>query len=947
MDKNYFEDQNQYKTDENLIKRNPCYYIRTVELSEKNCTLAVSLNFQALKCIPKSLHTEKLCLVAIKQCGYALKFVSKKIITEELCFEAVRMGSVSSIYLPRGYNVFEYIPCKYLTQEFYIKAYSINPKILCYIPKEIHASLNIVKTYNNINPLLPTIENIANDGLCIRNMTIKSITEDMCKVAVENNGMALQFVPDEWRTLQLCELAVEQNLLSMAFVPTEILTLGIVKKWLYKVVSCFGNMIYEDSKNSESRVFTYMDSPRMQELKRIMTEFPDDINSDYKVMQIQRKLGFRRFISKTYDKESGQFITSEKILSRYGLEEKRFSEFMEFYSYVDYDLRDSNLSDYNFVGVDFNKINITGAYISSDVLIEQNLYDDTYYNSIMPKDRNMITPSWALENENIDAQSLLRIDDIESNELNYNNTRFYYISDIHLMHKIKNKFQVHATEREVLEYIRAIVDSIEKSACGISAFDYILIGGDISYDFEISRLFYTELSQKFRYNKIIVILGNHELWDARINKRSKKLSYSNRSIDEVIEKYRNMLGQLNIYFLNNQMLAKENNQVIIFGEEQLLSMSEQRLKNIALKSPYLLLAGLGFSGYNKEFNATCGIYRNKIFGLEEDLQETQKFEKVYLKLKKCLQDEKLIVFTHTPKSDWSIDGYNKNWIYVNGHTHKNEYVIDDEKTVYADNQIGYKSVSFGLKAFRMSNTYDIFRYYDDGKYIIDRVQYIELNRGMKIQCVCNRINGSIHMLKKHNNYCFFYEENDKIYLMNGGAIRKVDNQDLDYYFDRMDVYSDAIKSMLHKYNLALKQISKEVKIIGGSGDIHGCIVDIDFFNHIYLNPIDGSITSYFATDITNKKVYSSVLALLKENTPRLYDQYLLAQNDNLIIGKNQLINNIDLEMTKYVFDTSMYEPSRVMRSLQYITEANIIRNWNDDVIDKICDKLSNGGLCIE
>jgi len=37
--------------------------------------------------------------------------------------------------------------------------------------------------------------------------------------------------------------------------------------------------------------------------------------------------------------------------------------------------------------------------------------------------------------------------------------------------------------------------------------------------------------------------------------------------------------------------------------------------------------------------------------------------------------------------------------------------------------------------------------------------------------------------------------------------------------------------------------------------IHACIVDIDFYNYIYLDPVDGSINPYYATSIVNKYLY--------------------------------------------------------------------------------------------
>ena len=39
---------------------------------------------------------------------------------------------------------------------------------------------------------------------------------------------------------------------------------------------------------------------------------------------------------------------------------------------------------------------------------------------------------------------------------------------------------------------------------------------------------------------------------------------------------------------------------------------------------------------------------------------------------------------------------------------------------------------------------------------------------------------------------------------------------------------------MNSYMDKLLNISKVIKSIGGDGSIHGCIVDIDYYNHIYI-----------------------------------------------------------------------------------------------------------------
>ena len=40
-----------------------------------------------------------------------------------------------------------------------------------------------------------------------------------------------------------------------------------------------------------------------------------------------------------------------------------------------------------------------------------------------------------------------------------------------------------------------------------------------------------------------------------------------------------------------------------------------------------------------------------------------------------------------------------------------------------------------------------------------------------------------------------------------------------------------------------------------------------------------------------------------------------------------------IDIPRYIPDTYIYRPSRIMKSLQYLTEVNVIRIWNDHIIE--------------
>lgn len=78
---------------------------------------------------------------------------------------------------------------------------------------------------------------------------------------------------------------------------------------------------------------------------------------------------------------------------------------------------------------------------------------------------------------------------------------------------------------------------------------------------------------------------------------------------------------------------------------------------------------------------------------------------------------------------------------------------------------------------------------------------------------------------------------------------------------------------MSSYTDALLEVSKVIKAIGGVGTIHGCIVNIDYYNHIYINPIDRKLTPYFAYDMEQKHVYKDLYTLLEDKKPILLSGY--------------------------------------------------------------------------
>jgi hypothetical protein len=119
-----------------------------------------------------------------------------------------------------------------------------------------------------------------------------------------------------------------------------------------------------------------------------------------------------------------------------------------------------------------------------------------------------------------------------------------------------------------------------------------------------------------------------------------------------------------------------------------------------------------------------------------------------------------------PLYDWSHDvEYHSGYIYISGHTHRNEFYDDGIKRVYADNQVGYYRKQFGVKSLYIEGKYDLFADYNDGIYEITRGEYADFYRGKNIKMDFNRDFEHLYMLKQNGYYCFIVQNRNRLLLI--------------------------------------------------------------------------------------------------------------------------------------------------------------------------------------
>mgnify|MGYP003365605713 CR=1 FL=1 len=781
-------------------------------------------------------------------------------------------------------NAYYYIENVDLTPEHCMAAVKSNGSALKFIPKKMQTReicLAAVKQCTS----------------AIRYVSKVFLEEDMYRAAVLSDNPNLGYVPEKYLTQDICEIAVSKEAQAVYGVPSKFqsmqMRLSVVKQdW-----HALGGVVESKRAKSVCMAAYEIDARAIQFFPKnlITQELCDEA--------VEREPFAAKFIPEKY--KTNKIV---KVLN----------------------------------GLDEGKLLVDNSS-TTEKIIE---YDEKFYEKYVLPCKELLEITSEEKNEIVVAETVLHETDVDDKI--HNGTRsLYYISDIHLMHKIVNRFPDGASEEEIRAYLELVVDTmlstIHQREWPMYYDDFLLITGDVSFNFEVSEIFYKFIAEKWGGKRTIVTLGNHELWNYT---KSGSAQIQSHSVDKIVEKYRTLFDELEINFLENNLLTltfdlgSYAGRIVILSANEILSYSKEQLQELCNRSSLIVFGALGFSGMNDNFNVLNGIYRDTITSRNEEVELSKKTRKLYYKILDSLEDYKVIIQTHMPFNDWCKDEYHAGWVYVNGHNHRNEFYISHEKTVFADNQIGYKNSNITLKRFNLLSNYDVFHNFKDGIFDIRREEYLDFCKGLGINVDFNRRDGSIKMLKREGFYLFLFEaDNKKMYLLKGGRVKSLDIQDVKYYFNNMVAYAFAINDLFKEYNKGLKKISDFVKAFGGSGIVHGCIIDIDFYNHIYLNPNDGKITAYYALSTIDKWVYKDVKSLLTAHCPDLIENYIKisgsdVKNTDVVSSKEYVI-----ALSTYVSDTEIYDPSRIIRSLQYLREVNVIREWNEELLDVYRMKL--------
>ena len=667
--------------------------------------------------------------------------------------------------------------------------------------------------------------------------------------------------------------------------------------------ACYYQYLFDDDFSKTLN----LDLDRLQERKCFISETIDDYSDDVFREKNNNLVKNKYVLKKAY--EEGSFKVEQIWIDEKGDVVKQFPHiftyFFDFLAFLKGDLSDADLIFCDGMEniSDITEINLSNARLTSRICekigIPCDIYEfgDQLIDEFPMVEDNECQTKLVLESSREDMLSI-------GTKMEKSEKRIFYISDLHLIHRIK-KAKCRSKE-DIIYFLQNIANVIAKESGEI-----VLIGGDVSSNFSIFEWF-VELLEKairksYKRTKFVFVLGNHELWN-----------FSGSTLDEIEERYRSVLEKNGMYFLNNEILCVDDYGFMeVIPYHELVESNIEQLSERLKYSKLVILGGVGFSGYNQEFNANAGVYKDTI-DRKMEIQESKRFENLYNKMICLFEKKNTIIFTHMPKKDWCIDGeHHDGFVYVSGHNHRNEFYDDGIKRIYSDNQIGYRNESMHLKNFLIDYGYDLYIDYEDGIYEITSQEYRDFMRGKNIRMTFNRTINILYMLKRKGYYCFILKSSSgTLAILNGGMPKKLIQQDIEYYYNQMDAIVQKIKAPLDEYTIYQKRIANEIKEIGGRGSIHGCIIDIDFWNHVYVNPIDRTITGYFAYDMSYKILYPSIPALLKDSCQILYGNYqrmIEEKKENVLMIKQESNESEELKKQKLYLETDIYKMSRKVK----------------------------------
>lgn len=566
----------------------------------------------------------------------------------------------------------------------------------------------------------------------------------------------------------------------------------------------------------------------------------------------------------------------------------------------------------------------------------------------------------------------------------------HYVSDLHL----ETWYEKHRDTMSMSDFIETVVDSLFNS---IAYKGVVLFLGDIADSFAVSKMFYEAFvgkwdirddvcRQEFEQHKVDLIAQDEidrqmveeykalHPWTKRANKSLRWYERTPIEIKDAICRMDCLEAELNREFkvlprhivavLGNHEIhefSSDNNRHSYERGKQkykalfqtlgirFLDMGEMFEYSNYFDNDFVFV---GFCGFDDPENGYAVIGNYEINIRDEQLRWYEHCVE-YVKSRNAV----LVFCSHFPLSSGVVNRLcSDNAYYFCGHTHRNDFIVlGDTSAIVADNQIGYGWNSNNKFKFAHLGLYTFcnpFEVYIDGCYEIEIEAYRRFSFHIreyvtKVGSIENYIEkgGTFYLLKSRGYYGFFIENKSakRVYICNGGSVKLVRTAEtIDEIVAQFDVVVNAYLSVFSGLRKYQEQIASYVRRFGGEGKIHGLIVDIDFYNHVGIDPTTGSVTFYYSPMFGEVQEYSDIGVLLEHHAPALYPAYKELAATGLVPYQPQEIAVEGELMDVPRGGNSFYGASKYMAPVQRLFSCNILRVWDEKVLNAVMPRLGDG-----
>lgn len=202
-------------------------------------------------------------------------------------------------------------------------------------------------------------------------------------------------------------------------------------------------------------------------------------------------------------------------------------------------------------------------------------------------------------------------------------------------------------------------------------------------------------------------------------------------------------------------------------------------------------------------------------------------------------------------------------------------------------------------------------------------------------------NKPILVLHSQQDYFMFVAQGKTLQICNGGATKKLQHTDPYWYLYRMDRYAQFSDSLWKQYHSTLQPIIDLITSCGGTGVLHGNIIDIDYFHHVQVDIANQQLIPYAATSISSRTIFPSVQELLKHwmeqrtLVPELsqvaqFQDALITSQDLMKIEQSSALLGLTTPICSEIHEDAtkgFYSQNRNLRRLQKGLQTNIIVSW--------------------